>query len=122
MKIFELIKIFNNFFYQKFKVLTENVLLEKTNRVRSEIEDLHREGEEIRKQMEKERQNPTTDFVTEMVSKMEGRKSHTLIKPIIKPLKAPLIQAKLIQDKPSQARVKQRAIIFRNVHSKIFHI
>ena len=53
----------------------EKDLLEQTQHVRNQISDLQREGEEIMKQMAKEKANPTTDFVTEMVERLEGRKS-----------------------------------------------
>ena len=55
----------------------ETVLLEQTRHVQNQISDLQKEGEEILKQMVKEKSNPTTDFVTEMVEKLEGRRSKT---------------------------------------------
>ena len=55
----------------------EAALMTKAQNVQGQISDLQREGEEILKQMEKEKGNPSTDFVAEMVQKMEGRQSHT---------------------------------------------
>jgi hypothetical protein len=70
-------------------LVTEETVTAQAKKVKDELSSLQREGQELMRQMAKEKRDPTTDFVTEMVDRLEGRKSssQSAIPRAIKPKK-----------------------------------
>ncbi|CBY12040.1 unnamed protein product [Oikopleura dioica] len=70
-------------------LVTEESVTAQAKKVKDELNSLQREGQELMRQMAKEKRNPTTDFVTEMVDRLEGRKaaSQSAIPRAIRPKK-----------------------------------